>query len=100
MIYYELLEDNTIGRSTPSKKVADILGLTLETDSEIVYGWDGKRYFEGDEPAAPELSYVEKRKAAYPSVEDQLDMMYWDKVNGTNLWQETISAIKNKYPKN
>jgi hypothetical protein len=35
----------------------------------------------------------------YPSREEQLDMMYWDKVNGTTVWEDTIQAIKDKYPK-
>ncbi len=43
--------------------------------------------------------YDELRVAEYPSREDQLDMMYWDKVNGTTTWEDTIQAIKDKYPK-
>jgi len=98
--YYELLEDNSIGRSTTSIKIANQLNLSLKTqDKEIIYGYDGKRYFKGQEPTPPEPSYIQKRKAAYPSVEEQLDMIYWDKVNGTNLWQEKITEIKTKYPK-
>lgn len=80
--YYELLQDNTIGRSTPSEKVATSMGLTLTTDQEIVYGYDGKRYFKGEEPAAPEPSYAEQRAAAYPTDEEQLDMLYHDIDNG------------------
>jgi hypothetical protein len=26
-------------------------------------------------------------------------MQYWDKINGTNNWQDAINAVKNKYPK-
>lgn len=99
MIYYEVLTDGTIGRSTPSEKVAQSLGLNLTTDQEIVYGYNGKRYFKGQEPTPPEPSYIEKRVAEYPAIADQLDMIYWDKVNGTNLWQEKIAEIKAKYPK-
>ena len=97
--YYELLEDNTIGRSTPSEKIAQSLGLSLTTEQEIVHGYDGKRYFKGQEPTPPEPTYQEKRSVEYPDIKDQLDMIYWDKVNGTNLWQETILNIKTKYPK-
>lgn len=99
MIYYELLTDGTIGCSTPSEKVAQSLGLTLTTDQKIVYGYNGKRYFKGQEPTPPEPSYIDKRVAEYPSITDQLDMIYWDKVNGTNLWQNKIAEIKAKYPK-
>ena len=47
----------------------------------------------------PEPTYAELRQQEYPPIEEQLDMLYWDKVNGTNLWQETITEIKEKYPK-
>ena len=47
----------------------------------------------------PEPTYVEKRMMEYPPLADQLDMIYWDKVNVTTLWQEKITEIKNKYPK-
>ena len=43
--------------------------------------------------------YKIDRVKEYPSIQEQLDMQYWDKVNGTNTWQETIDAIKTKYPK-
>lgn len=99
MIYYELLQDSSIGRSTNNKTVAQNLGLTLSTDKEIVAGHDGKRYFKGQEPKLPEPSYAEKRMAEYPFIQDQLDMIYWDKVNGTNNWVNKIGAIKAKYPK-
>lgn len=97
-MFYELLEDGTIGRSTPSEKVAKSLGLSLITDKEIVYGYDGKRYFKGDEPIY-ELTYAEKRAQEYPDVKEQLDMIYWDMVNGTNNWKNMIDTIKAKYPK-
>ena len=57
------------------------------------------RQFQLTEKKEKEQTYSQKRAAEYPSVEEQLDMIYWDKVNQTNKWQETISAIKNKYPK-
>lgn len=43
--------------------------------------------------------YKDKRKAEYVSVPDQLDMMYWDQVNGTTTWKDHIESVKNKYPK-
>ena len=97
--YYELLIDGTIGRSTISTKVAIANGLTLQTEREIVYGFDGKRYFKGEEPLPPAPTYAELRAAEYPPIPEQLDMMYWDKVNGTSLWQSEIARVKTKYPK-
>ena len=57
----------------------------------------GMGIVEGPDVKSP--SYAELRAADYPSREAQLDMMYWDKVNGTNTWQDTIQEIKNRHPK-
>lgn len=43
--------------------------------------------------------YQEDRAKEYPPIETQLDMQYWDSMNGTTIWQDTIAAIKAKYPK-
>jgi hypothetical protein len=44
-------------------------------------------------------TYKYQRQAEYPSMQEQLDMQYWDSVNGTTTWQDTINMIKVKYPK-
>ena len=41
-------------------------------------------------------SYKSKRRAEYPSIENQLDDLYH---NGIDEWKKTIKAIKDKYPK-
>ena len=43
--------------------------------------------------------YQRDRKAKYPDISDQLDMQYWDAVNGTTLWQDHIAKIKSDIPK-
>lgn len=43
--------------------------------------------------------YKEQRQSEYGSIEDQLDMMYWDKINNTTNWEDHITIVKNKYPK-
>jgi hypothetical protein len=43
--------------------------------------------------------YQRDRAKEYPSIQEQLDLQYWDKVNGTNKWQQAINAVKQKYPK-
>jgi hypothetical protein len=50
-------------------------------------------------PDIREPSYVELRQAAYPSLQDQQDMQYWDAINSTTIWQDTITSIKEQYPK-
>lgn len=39
------------------------------------------------------------RRQEYGSISDQLDMMYWDTVNGTTAWVDHIAAVKAKHPK-
>ena len=39
------------------------------------------------------------RASAYPSLAEQLDMQYHDKINGTTTWADAIQAVKDKYPK-
>jgi hypothetical protein len=40
--------------------------------------------------------YQRDRKLEYPSIEDQLDDLYH---NGIDGWKTTIKAVKDKYPK-
>jgi len=43
--------------------------------------------------------YQRDRKQAYASIEEQLDMQYWDSVNGTTTWADHIAAVKGAHPK-
>jgi hypothetical protein len=43
--------------------------------------------------------YQRDRAKSYPTIQEQLDMQYWDKINGTNNWQDAINAVKAQYPK-
>jgi hypothetical protein len=43
--------------------------------------------------------YTRRRLREYPAVHRQLDMMYWDAINGTTTWVDEITRIKDKYPK-
>jgi hypothetical protein len=45
------------------------------------------------------LSYQYDRMQAYPSIRDQLDMQYWDSVNGTTTWKDAIAKVKSDNPK-
>ena len=42
-------------------------------------------------------NYVNNRK--YPSMQEQLDLQYWDKKNGTNKWVEAVDKVKSDNPK-
>jgi len=43
--------------------------------------------------------YQRQRAMTYWPLADQLDAMYWDRKNGTNIWEQHIEAVKNKFPK-
>ena len=46
-----------------------------------------------------QFGYIQARQEAYGSVAEQLDMMYWDGVNGTSTWSDHIAQVKSDNPK-
>ena len=46
-----------------------------------------------------ENGYKSARQEAYGSITDQLDMQYWDAVNGTTTWKDHITQVKSDNPK-
>ena len=46
-----------------------------------------------------EFGYIQARQEAYGSIADQLDMQYWDNVNGTTTWKDHIAQVKADNPK-
>lgn len=63
------------------------------------------RVSSSQKPTIKEVDFlVEKhidqmRRDEYPSIQNQIDMLFHDKINGTNEWVKTIRAVKNKFPK-
>ena len=45
------------------------------------------------------LTYSRKRRREYPSIQEQLDMQYWDGVNSTTTWADAIAKVKSDNPK-
>jgi len=43
--------------------------------------------------------YKEKRRKEYLPIQEQLDLIYWDNINGTTNWKNHIDAVKTKYKK-
>ena len=43
--------------------------------------------------------YKDLRKQEYADIGDQLDMMYWDLVNGTSHWKDHCESVKRKHPR-
>ncbi len=50
-----------------------------------------------DEAAVVATQY--QRDRDYGSVADQLDMIYWDQVNGTATFKDHVAAVKAAHPK-
>jgi hypothetical protein len=78
------------------------LGIPLIGKAQIVDG-DNLRDLTSTEITNKNAAEVwEARIAAYEklgTIEDQLDMIYWDKINKTTIWQDAITEIKTKNPK-
>jgi len=43
--------------------------------------------------------YQRDRANDYPSIQDQLDMQYWDGINNTTTWKDAITKVKTDNPK-
>ena len=65
--------------TTPISK-ADIEAKMVEVQAD----YDAKQY---------------QRDRVYPSIQEQLDMQYWDNVNGTTTWKDAVAKVKSDNPK-
>jgi hypothetical protein len=45
-------------------------------------------------------AYYRARAEAYASIADQMDMQYWDSVNGSRTWLDHIESVKSSISKN
>ena len=46
-----------------------------------------------------QIEWLANRQAAYPSIGDQMDMLYHDKAEGTATWFDAVTDAKNATPK-
>ena len=58
--------------------------LVLKKKEELKADYDSKQY---------------QRDRQYPSIQEQLDMLYWDRKNETKTWEESIDKVKADNPK-
>ena len=56
----------------------------LAKQTELQADYDAKQY---------------QRDRVYPSLQDQLDMQYWDGINNTTTWKDAIAKVKSDNPK-
>ena len=71
-------EDESQTRPTDSEIATEITRLQTEYDNN---------------------KYQRDREISYPSIQEQLDLQYWDQVNGTTKWKEAIAKVKADNPK-
>jgi hypothetical protein len=97
--YAKILNEETksciVGTGSDSDFYKSI-GMAL---MNVEQAYNGSWYLSGYAPLPPEPTYQEKRAAEYPEIGEQLDMIYWDKINNTSTWLNKITEIKEKYPK-
>jgi len=84
----------------------DIL-LSDEGKGAFISGW----HLESPMPSSEDIERWEKEldfpyrlkqaieSRIYPSIPEQMDMMYHDKVDGTTTWIDAIKSVKDAHPK-
>lgn len=48
---------------------------------------------------AAKVKYKSDRASSYASIGEQLDMQYWDALNGTTTWKDHVAKVKADNPK-
>ena len=77
-------EDDVVTYADKSKAPTDAQ-ITAKS-KELKDAWDA-------------IQYQRDRAKTYPSIQDQLDMLYHDTVNGTTTWKDAITKVKSDVPK-
>jgi len=93
------LEDIKASFEAPTHRVVNgvQVDLTAEEVEATLNTWaENELARQLDEEAN---GYKTARQLAYGSIGDQLDMQYWDAVNGTTTWKDHIAKVKSDNPK-
>jgi hypothetical protein len=78
--------------------------LALYSDVVVVTS-DGKAWITSGVEKTVDADAIALKKVqlaradAYPSLQEQMDMQYWDSVNGTTTWKDAIAKVKSDNPK-
>ena len=72
----------TWNKGTPVISKEDILAKQTELKAE----YEAKKY-------------QRDRAKEYPTWQDQLDMLFHDKKDGTTTWEDAVQAVKDAHPK-
>ena len=86
-----LLQDDSNGQG-PYIKEWNVSGVTQPTDEQL-NAVDSAADLEERQNAVRST-----RRSAYGDLGSQLDMQYWDNVNGTTTWKDHVAAVKTANP--
>ena len=86
-----LLQDDSNGQG-PYIKTWNVSGVAQPTDEQL-NAVDSAADLEERQNAVRAT-----RKSAYGDLGSQLDMQYWDNVNGTTTWKDHVAAVKTANP--
>ena len=86
-----LLQDDSNGQG-PYIKAWNVSGVAQPTDEQL-NAVDSAADLEERQNAVRAT-----RKTAYGDLGSQLDMQYWDNVNGTTTWKDHVAAVKTANP--
>jgi hypothetical protein len=81
LTFDEASKTATFNRQYFNDNIRNVIFIDDETD-------DGKQ-----------IEWLGKRQASYPSMGDQMDMIYKDQINGTTTWKDAVEAAKTSTPK-
>ena len=86
-----LLQDDSNGQG-PYIKTWNVSGVAQPTDEQL-NAVDSAADLEERQNAVRAT-----RRSAYGDLGSQLDMQYWDNVNGTTTWKDHVAAVKTANP--
>ena len=86
-----LLQDDSNGQG-PYIKTWNVSGVAQPTDEQLNAVDSAADLSERQAVARAE------RRSAYGDLGSQLDMQYWDNVNGTTTWKDHVAAVKTANP--
>ena len=86
-----MLQDDSNG-SGPYIKTWNVSGVAKPTDEQL-NAVDSAADLEERQNAVRST-----RRSAYGDLGSQLDMQYWDNVNGTTTWKDHVAAVKTANP--
>ena len=86
-----LLQDDSNGQG-PYIKTWNVSGVAQPTDEQL------NAVDSAADLAERQNAVRATRRNAYGDLGSQLDMQYWDNVNGTTTWKDHVAAVKTANP--